>query len=115
MAKAMYRERQVRAGMALLDREAPGWEHLIDLDTLDVASGRSCVLGQVYESDCCGACGGFSQGVEALGLITPEAERHGFLIDTLSGMPYRALTLTWKALITERLAVKTKKHHVLVA
>lgn len=41
----------VKRAAALLDRAKPGWENLIDTETLDligVNSSRDCVLGQVY-------------------------------------------------------------------
>lgn len=38
---------EIKRGAILLDAFAPGWESNISLDLLDLASGRSCVLGQV--------------------------------------------------------------------
>lgn len=34
--------------MCWLDKERPGWEHRINLDTLDLKSQKTCVLGQLY-------------------------------------------------------------------
>lgn len=39
---------QVKQGMELLDRDRPGWEDLIWIDVLDLASSCGCILGQVY-------------------------------------------------------------------
>jgi hypothetical protein len=40
---------QVQRGIALLDRDRPaGWEAAIYLPDLDINSGCTCVLGQVY-------------------------------------------------------------------
>jgi hypothetical protein len=33
-----------------LDQKVPGWEHRINLDTLDIKSCRNCVLGQLFGS-----------------------------------------------------------------
>jgi hypothetical protein len=46
-----YAER-VFDGMALLDKENPGWELKIDLEELNLASGCHCVLGQLYQAQC---------------------------------------------------------------
>lgn len=37
----------VARGAALLDSKLPGWADQIDLDTLEMASGCRCVLGQL--------------------------------------------------------------------
>src|SRR5437667_4506213 len=39
---------QVQRGMQLLDRDCPGWEKRIYLPDLDINSGCTCILGQVY-------------------------------------------------------------------
>jgi hypothetical protein len=39
---------QVQQGMKLLDQDHPGWEGLVYLPDLDINSGCTCVLGQVY-------------------------------------------------------------------
>jgi hypothetical protein len=39
---------QVQQGMRLLDQDHPGWEGLVYLPDLDINSGCTCVLGQVY-------------------------------------------------------------------
>jgi hypothetical protein len=45
-------------GAVLLDFRHPGWERRVDRGTLDIASFRDCVLGQLY--------GSFGNGVAAL-------------------------------------------------
>jgi hypothetical protein len=35
-------------GVALLDEHVPGWEHQINLDTLDLVNTERCVLGQLW-------------------------------------------------------------------
>lgn len=47
----MY-EKEVAAGIALLDAKRPGWREKIDLKKLRQMSGRSCVLGQLYGNSC---------------------------------------------------------------
>lgn len=43
---------RVQRGMAFLERtHGPGWEDKIDLGTLDLCDGATCVLGQVYAEE----------------------------------------------------------------
>lgn len=72
---------KVNAGIALLDREQPGWREKIDLDTLDLASCSVCVLGQVF--------GDYDDGIDALGVSGYD---YGF--NTMGGM--QELTAAWK-------------------
>lgn len=62
----------MRRGVALLDREYPGWDRVIDLETLDVASYTDDILGQLY--------GSYNDGVAALGfaLGSGQSSPHGF-------------------------------------
>ncbi len=47
--ESAYMAERVANGIALLDREGPeGWRERIDCDSLDLADGCNCVLGQVY-------------------------------------------------------------------
>lgn len=39
---------RVQAGVELLNRESLGWQDEIDIDGLDLQSGSSCVLGQIF-------------------------------------------------------------------
>lgn len=38
---------RVAKGVTLLDEKRPGWERLIDLDTLDIRDGNVCVTAQL--------------------------------------------------------------------
>lgn len=38
----------VKRGAGLLDERRPGWDREIDISELDIALGRSCILGQLY-------------------------------------------------------------------
>lgn len=44
-----FRE-EVQRGAALLDEVAPGWDKAINLEQLDLSSGSSCMLGQVFNT-----------------------------------------------------------------
>lgn len=41
---------RVTRGVEFLDTEVPDWRDYIDLETLDIASGDNCVLGQVFRA-----------------------------------------------------------------
>ncbi len=43
-----YARECVERGAKLLDERVPGWFEKIDLDKLDISSGRNCALGQVF-------------------------------------------------------------------
>lgn len=43
-----YARERVVAGAAFLDEQQPGWYEAIDVDTLELAHGGSCVLGQLH-------------------------------------------------------------------
>jgi len=51
---------RVQAGVELLDSQVPGWDSRIDLDTLDICSESSCVIGQLF--------GRYDKGLNALDL-----------------------------------------------
>jgi hypothetical protein len=95
---------RVEAGAAWLDENMPGWVDVIDLDTLDLASGCSCVLGQLAADVQQGAGYGAFRGREAKHLGLPyltsfEAERLGFVN---SKNEYDELNELWTALISRR-------------
>lgn len=76
----------IEAGIALLDANRPGWYRDVDLEILDLASSRRCVVGQLY--------GTYSHGVAELGLHL--GSRFGFAMPaSLSNMNNR---LYWKDL-----------------
>jgi hypothetical protein len=60
----------VAEGFAFLDDHAPGWRNRVDPDTLDIASCRRCLLGQLY--------GLFVDGFLALDLTRDATFRLGF-------------------------------------
>lgn len=48
---ARYLDERVTRGWALLDRElGPEWPAAVDIDQLDLASGRRCIVGQLAVS-----------------------------------------------------------------
>lgn len=83
---------EIFKGMGLLDASHPGWEKLINLDTLDIADTGSCILGQLF--------GGYGEGKDALG-IWAQPWNYGFV----EGNSYsdEELTEYWKEAIEERL------------
>lgn len=99
----MTREQQVAAGAEWLDAERPGWELLIDLGRLNLASGWDCVCGQVFVGL---VEDGFVSGYEgAHKTLFPEqtavwSEAHGFYSLTITGKS--DLQVAWTALIKER-------------
>lgn len=98
----MISERVAR-GVALLDRVEPGWFHRIDVNALNVANNRDCVLGRLY--------GDYSLGAKALGLNQDGAAEHGFQVTMFKGVfgfeesvlnslkEYPALTQEWRRVI----------------
>jgi hypothetical protein len=87
----------VRRGARLLDREAPGWERKIDLDTLDLEHTCNCVVGQVY--------GDYDEGIEQLdGDAESHPERYGFDIDPAADYEYESLTERWRGFLKRRLS-----------
>jgi hypothetical protein len=38
----------VERGAALLDEKCPGWAERVDVESLNIASMRRCILGQLY-------------------------------------------------------------------
>lgn len=59
---------RVKRGAAWLDANKPGWERVVSLPALDMASRYHCVLGQVFEqeAEAEGYCDGFEYGTELL-------------------------------------------------
>lgn len=90
-------DQRVEAGAAHLDAVAPGWEHLINLTQLDVASPARCVIAQLV--------GSFDP--ESLGIVPlHRALELGFdFTSTNSSMVsagYAYLSEVWRTLIGER-------------
>lgn len=100
-------EKQIQAGVTLLDAKMPGWESKIDLGILNMRSDTRCILGQLY--------GYFSNGRSQLGLQMPfpinsirpdwsEIDNHGFHAE--SAEKSQILTDEWKKFISQRLTQK---------
>lgn len=93
---------RVSMGVEYLDTRCPEWWRSIDLDTLELDNGSTCVLAQLY--------GDWVAGVEALGLDNPTAETLGFVTlrpewpDIMDTLATRQLTPLWRAIIRERQA-----------
>jgi len=96
------REARVARGVALLDKNLPGWRTVVNPDTLSLHSDTDCVVGQLY--------GSYPAGWPALGLTSRvQATRYGF--DAVSSDDWRsawntpvdeieALTEAWRAVLT---------------
>lgn len=102
---------RVAKGVALLDEKRPGWEQEINLNTLDISSGQSCVTAQLSGE------GHWHAGMTQLGLTRGTYIAHGFNAESEScdccepdDVPegyvqedaYAALNALWKGVITER-------------
>jgi hypothetical protein len=46
----MMFEENVKRGMEFLDKVSPGWRERINTESLNIASSRNCILGQIYGS-----------------------------------------------------------------
>lgn len=103
---------RVAKGVALLDEKRPGWERLLDLDTLDIASSHACVTAQLS------GVRDFMAGMNQLGLTLGSGGTyigHGFNAESCGSFcdggetceqdsAYATLNTLWKAVITTRLA-----------
>ena len=88
-------ERAVYEGILLLDRQCPDWRGRIDTDTLDLASGPLCILGQLEGEFFDGARK--VSGLETRGAIITWAQQHGFYANSAT---YPVLTSLWKRELT---------------
>lgn len=82
---------RVKRGIALLEeRYGPTWVDHMKLSDLDLSSEERCVLGQIY--------GGFSYGIDNLGIDAEESYDFGFDINTLESpvIPYDAIQEIWE-------------------
>lgn len=102
----MYEE-NVRRGIAVLDaysqhREA--WVFHVDLDLLDVADWRHCIVGQLtgeFHNGVGSLCDAYESVTGERPSLTKFAIEHGFELhpdvgETLSLDEYRQLTNTWR-------------------
>lgn len=82
-------QERVESGAKLLDVQRPGWDSLIDIAQLDIASTSKCILGQVY--------GTYAVGVKDLG-IDGRSHEYGF-----TAYPHVAdVNSVWRELIAFR-------------
>lgn len=86
---------RVQAGVALLDREVPGWDERVDLDALMIADRFRCVLGQVF--------GSYDVGLSSLDWGEDDDEAYGFDVCYLTEYP--RLNDAWRNRIEARRAV----------
>ena len=86
----------VAAGAAWLDTNRPGWVADIDLDLLDMADDRNCILGQLY--------GNFFKSPLSPPDALSDAADYGFYVEGSYNLDatYNALEDAWRALITAR-------------
>lgn len=84
---------RVAAGAAFLDEKRPGWFNEIDNATLDIASAKECVCGQLF--------GSYSTGIGTLGASTHSVD-YGFVVTDTTR---EELNIAWCEAITAR---KTK-------
>ena len=102
---------RVAKGAALLDAERPGWERELDLSTLNIANGETCVTAQLS------GVNRWWAGMTQLGLTEGTGGTyisHGFNAesgedkDLTEGYDqqaaYATLNTLWRELITARLA-----------
>ncbi len=76
--KSTVEEKQVKRGVAFLNRNTPDWRKEINLQTLDVESGLNCPLAQIF-GDYYGGLGRFHMPVK-------KAGRLGFSLGPASSM-----------------------------
>ncbi len=92
----MYREEQVRQGIALLDAKLPGWHETFDPSTLDIGRMDSCVLAQASGSH------NYVVGLLLVGLTAREALDYGFAAGYGVELVYESAELTRTWVILER-------------
>lgn len=100
-AMAARAARTVVKGAVYLDEQRDGWwredhEHPINLDTLDIESGYSCVTAQLSGISSWGA------GRTELGMDMATYTRLGFRTTDNDQDMYPYLTDAWKRLISDR-------------
>lgn len=86
-------------GIALLDAKVPDWCKKMQLDHLDMGSGNSCVLGQLFPSDSEEYRDGYAKGCHDLELRNPT--ECGFFMPMGRWREYPPLTRRWKQRIRQ--------------
>lgn len=86
----------VQRGAEFLDEHRPGWVDEIDVQCLDIGNPFNCIVGQLE--------GGWSDGLESLGLTEEDSVRLGFDAPDGPWMAYDLdeLTELWVNLINDR-------------
>lgn len=70
---------QVDRGVALLDREQPGWRDDVDPTKLDMSSTCGCILGQVFDRGPFAVHSGYIEGLTELNIWSADyAAEYGF-------------------------------------
>ena len=87
----IYTMQCAERGAKLLDEKLPGWATQIDLDTLDLWSPKTCILGQLYAD--------FEVGLQVTD-TDGNAVKHGFVPGI--GIRERDLRHAWQFEITKR-------------
>jgi len=90
-------EEAVARGAELLDLHEPGWESKITLETLNIESARSCVLGQVF--------GNYWNYDAWTRMGIPDVEKrewYGFTLEEKRSEGMKVLTAAWKGFVRRR-------------
>lgn len=103
---------QIKNGVKWLDENSPGWEHKIDLDTLDVNQPCRCILGQTsgyWETLEAQVAPEFGESTLAVMLKRENwSEEHGFKGDDIQDLFYPDLTDQWKVMVEKCRARESK-------
>lgn len=99
---------RVARGADMLDSRIPGWAERIDVERLDLADGRVCILGQLCANDafgCCGWCNGIDDLFADDGRDDDGNTPTDYGLET-SGehVTYRDLTVAWTREVMARTA-----------
>jgi len=103
--RTAFIEARVAKGAKFLDGKMLGWHRHVDLGTLDLSTGRQCILGQLYADVATPFFGGWSFGRLHLGLEGRDVDRMGFYIsrlDKMRGATWERLTMAWRQEIVTR-------------
>lgn len=82
---------RVAAGAKFLDNVHYAWANKIDIPSLEMFDGDSCIIGQLY--------GGYETGLSKLAIKSERAMTYGFE-DQYGETTYDQLTAAWKAYLT---------------
>lgn len=91
----LFKEEEVRRGIAWMDEWVPDWRESINRENLDMRNGADCILGQVF--------GDYDEAVNNNGILDPAFLGFillDFMADSYTA-DYQALKETWLALMGE--------------